>query len=345
MHPANVWLSRFAKLAVAATFGLIFLGGLVTTKDAGMSVPDWPTTFRYSMFTVPFAKWLGEDALQSGVFYEHSHRLLASFVGLLTTVLAVWIWKTEQHRWLQKLARGAFFLVVTQGVFGGLRVLLEHWHVDMVNTSVGRLFAMLHACTAQAFLCVLVFIAAALSPRWKALEQPAATTRKTLSAVRWTSWLLVAVIYAQLVLGAIMRHLKAGLAIPTFPRSGLNGEWLPPYWNEGVGFHFAHRIGALVVTLIFATLAALLFARARRERRLILPASWLAVLILAQITLGADIILKLRPPTLTTLHVVNGAAVLATALLLAVRATRLRAPAVFDAAVVREPAAFQKISA
>ena len=229
-------------LAVGATLCLIFIGGLVTTRDAGMSVPDWPTTFHYSMFSYPFAKWVSEEAVQSGVFYEHSHRLFASIVGMVTTALAVWIWIADSRRWLKWLGVAAFLLVAAQGVLGGLRV-----------TMSSVTFAMLHGCTAQAFLCVLVFISAALSPRWNT----APVAGENLRGVRWTAWLLVAVVYIQIVVGVIMRQLKAGLAIPTFPRSGLNGEWIPPYWGTGVAFNFAHRIGALVVTLALLALLTL----------------------------------------------------------------------------------------
>ena len=317
-NAAKIWLARFSKLVVAATLCLIFIGGLVTTKDAGMSVPDWPTTFRYSMFSVPFAKWTGEDAIQSGVFYEHSHRLFASMVGLLTTALAIWIWKSEPRRWLRWLGFGAFLLVIAQGVIGGLRV---------TNNSI--LLAMIHGCTAQAFLCVLVFIAAALSPIWFELEKKSPrfksddANRARFRTITATSWLLVAAVYIQLIIGAVMRHLKAGLAIPTFPRSGLRGEWLPPFWSEGIALNFAHRVGALTITLIVFTLLTLVFTRARGERRLARPVGWLAFLVFIQIGLGAHIILKLRPPTITTLHVVNGAAILATALLIALRVSRL----------------------
>jgi heme a synthase len=311
-HPMpndNVWLSRFAKLVIFATLCLIFIGGLVTTKDAGMSVPDWPTTFHYSMFSVPFAKWVGEQAIASGVFYEHSHRLFASLVGLLTTMLAIWLWKSEPRRWLRWLGVGAFLLVVAQGVIGGLRV---------TNNSI--LLAIIHGCTAQAFLCVLVLIAAALSPRWSELAIPAFGAN--LRAICWTSWLLVGAVSCQLIIGAVMRHLKAGLAIPTFPRSGLSGEWLPPFWNAGIALNFAHRVGAVVIMLTAMVLSALIFARARGERRLTAPLGWLAFLIFTQVGLGAHIIIKLRPPTITTLHVVNGAAILGTTVLLALRASR-----------------------
>lgn len=322
MQVSNIWLRLFSKLAVGATLCLIFIGGLVTTKDAGMSVPDWPTTFHYSMFSVPFAKWTGEEAIQSGVFYEHSHRLFASLVGLLTTALAIWLWKSEPRPWLRKLGVAAFLLVVAQGVLGGLRV--THSSITL---------AMIHGCTAQAFLCVLVLIACALSPWWSKLAEQSAAQGK-LSGVCGTSWLLFGAVYVQLVIGAVMRHLKAGLAIPVFPRSGLNGEWIPPYWSEPVALNFAHRVGALVITLIVITLLVLVFSAGQKKRHLVGAVNWLAFLVLIQIGLGAHIILKLRPPTLTTLHVVNGAGILASSLLLALRATRLNSHAAADEAVV-----------
>ena len=309
MQTPNIWLHRFSMLVIGATLSLIFIGGLVTTKDAGMSVPDWPTTFHFSMFSVPFTRWISEDAIKSGVFYEHSHRLFASIVGLLTVILAGWIWAIEQRPWMKLLGFAAVLLVIAQGVLGGLRV-----------THSSTVLAMIHGCAAQAFLCVLVLIAFALSSAWTGLTPPVAGN---LDGIFRMSWLLAGSVYVQLVIGAVMRHLKAGLAIPSFPQSGLNGEWIPPYWNTGIALNFAHRVGALVITLIVINLVALIFSIARKHSLLVRPAAWLSLLVLVQVFLGANIILKLRPPTLTTLHVVNGAALLATSFLLAIRVSRL----------------------
>ena len=115
----NCWLRRFALLTAVATLFLVGLGGVVTSKEVGMAVPDWPNTFGENMFFFPFSKWVG------GVFYEHSHRLVASAVGLLTTILAVWVWLKESRPWLRWLGVTAFFAVVLQGVLGGLRVVLD----------------------------------------------------------------------------------------------------------------------------------------------------------------------------------------------------------------------------
>src|SRR6266481_4123952 len=98
---ANLWLHRFAMLTALATLGLVCLGGVVTSKGVGMSVPDWPTTYGYNMFFFPFSKWVG------GIFYEHTHRLLASAVGFLTILLAVWLWWKEERRWLRWLGVAA----------------------------------------------------------------------------------------------------------------------------------------------------------------------------------------------------------------------------------------------
>src|SRR5438105_11036367 len=107
------WLHLFAFLTSCLTFPLIFVGGLVKSHEAGMSVPDWPTTYGYNMFVFPVDKWVG------GIFYEHSHRLLASGVGFLTSVLAVWLWLKDKRSWMHWLGISAFLLVILQGILGG----------------------------------------------------------------------------------------------------------------------------------------------------------------------------------------------------------------------------------
>jgi cytochrome c oxidase assembly protein subunit 15 len=369
MQPTNPWLSRFAKLLVIATFCLIFLGGMVTSKNAGLSVPDWPTSYGYSMFTFPITRWVG------GVFFEHTHRLLATYVGMMTAILVAWIWRnrpvlpvalavcavatgaaivavknigslagpdhaltrgliimhvniwsfalafvivlltTERDRWrhgrpwVQWLAFGAFLLVCVQGTLGGLRV-----------TEVSIVLAMIHACTAQAFLCLTIIIAAALSPLWS--ENSSSTPDMPVArAISPLAWILVSAVYCQLMIGAVMRHLHAGLSIPDFPLAF--GRLIPPMINERVAIHFAHRVGALVVTLLVIALATLVFTAARRHTRLTRTAMGLVGALMVQIALGAYVIWTARSPEITSLHVVNGAIVLGTALLLAMRATRL----------------------
>jgi cytochrome c oxidase assembly protein subunit 15 len=372
MQPTNPWLSRFAKLLVVATFCLIFLGGMVTSVNAGLSVPDWPTSYGYNMFTFPVTRWVG------GIFFEHTHRLLATCVGLMTTVLVSWIWRnrwavpvallvsaaataavamtlphvpalsgqehsltrgliimhvniwsfavafvvmlltTEQDRWrygkpwLQWLGFGAFLLVCVQGTLGGLRV-----------TEVSIVLAMIHACTAQAFLCLTVVMAAALSPWWQEGAFPTRASRQGVPAVKVLAWTLVGAVYCQLMIGAVVRHLHAGLSIPDFPLAF--GQIIPPMINERVAIHFAHRVGALVVTLLTVAVAVTACTVARRHERLRRTAIGLVGLVTVQVLLGASVIWLRREPVITSLHVVNGAAVLATALLLAMRASKLSA--------------------
>ena len=111
------WPHRLAVILVCATFPLLFIGGLVTSMGAGLAVPDWPTTFGYHMFLYPWSKMVG------GIFYEHSHRLVASFVGLLTIALAATFWLREKRAWLRWLGLATLALVIAQGVMGGLRVI------------------------------------------------------------------------------------------------------------------------------------------------------------------------------------------------------------------------------
>src|SRR5258705_1587582 len=112
----NRWFHRFAILLAAATLCLVCIGGLVTSHEAGMAVPDWPTTFGYNMFFFPISKWVG------GVLFEHSHRLFASLVGFLTIILAVWLWVKEERAWLRWLGIVALGAVILQGILCGLRV-------------------------------------------------------------------------------------------------------------------------------------------------------------------------------------------------------------------------------
>src|SRR3989475_4452668 len=103
-------LHRFAKIVAGSTIFLVLAGSLVTSTASGLSVPDWPTTYGWNMFTFPPSKWVG------GILYEHGHRLIASTVGFLTIVLAVWLWLRESRRWLNWLGVVALVAVIAQGV-------------------------------------------------------------------------------------------------------------------------------------------------------------------------------------------------------------------------------------
>lgn len=184
------WLHRVAVATACATGVLIVAGGLVTSKEVGMAVPDWPTTFGYNMFAYPPSKWLG------GVFYEHVHRLLGSGVGMLTLALALGIWLVDGRRWLRVLGIVAIVAVIAQGVLGGLRV-----------TLVSAGLAIPHACLAQAFFALLVSIVVFTSRRWRSVE-PAVESNTGVS-LRWVCVAVTVAVYVQTIFGALVRHAAA----------------------------------------------------------------------------------------------------------------------------------------
>ena len=184
---AGVWPHRLAILLACATFPLLFIGGLVTSKGAGLAVPDWPTTFGYNMFLYPWSKMVGN------IFYEHSHRLVASGVGLLTIALTLALWFQERRHWLRRLGVAALLLVILQGVIGGLRVVL------LENT-----LAIVHAAFAQAFFALTVSLAIFTSPDWsrEPNDPPIADGGRLSRLCAVTTGL----IYLQSIFGAVLRH-------------------------------------------------------------------------------------------------------------------------------------------
>jgi heme a synthase len=297
-----IWLHRYAKLVAASTLLLIGAGGMVTSTGSGLSVPDWPNTYGWFMFSFPMDKWVG------GIFYEHSHRLIASTVGLLTVILAIWTWRAESRTWVRRLGVSALVAVVVQGLLGGLTVLL----LLPAPVSIG------HAGLAQLFFCITLTLATATSSWWTA-SHPALNDTLLRRLATWTT----ALVYGQILLGATMRHTAAGMAIPTFPLAF--GHVIPPVWTTAIAIHFAHRAGAvLVVAAIAATTLHVLWHH-RDRGELIRPAALMMLLVLSQATLGALVVLSALHPIVNTAHVVNGALVLGTSLVLTLRVRRLSA--------------------
>src|SRR5438105_10629449 len=311
-------LHRFSQLLVGCTVILILAGSLVTSHDAGLSVPDWPTSYGWNMFTFPPSMWV------ANILYEHGHRLIASSVGFLTIILAVWLWVAESRTWLRWLGVAALGTVVGQGVLGGITVIF--FLPPAVSTA--------HAGLAEIFFCLTVAIALFTSPGWKTGDvgaDPRVGPGRRLDAaqgghmgppLRALATGTTLLIYMQILIGATMRHTGAGLAIPDFP--WMFGHVVPDHWDAKIAVQFAHRIGALVVTLGILGTAAYVWAAFRDRRELTRPALLLVFLLVIQGTLGALTVLSRRDIWINSLHVVCGALVLTTALVIALRSWRVK---------------------
>jgi cytochrome c oxidase assembly protein subunit 15 len=286
---------RFAVVCAGATFILIFVGGLVTSTGSALAVPDWP---------LAFGKVIPQ--LEGGVRFEYGHRVAAGLVVILTLILAAWSWQTEPRRWVRKAVLAVLGLIVLQAILGGLTVLL------LLPLPI----AVAHAGTGQALFCLMVSIAVFTDPHFGNDTLAVAGERRP--ALTPLAVITTVVIYLQILIGALMRHLGAGLAIPDFPLAF--GGLIPPFSSIYVGINFAHRGGALLVVIcvIWTVVRAMRFYR--RETRIARLALELSALLLLQVTLGAVTIRSARAVLPTTAHVAVGAAVLATSLVLAIRA-------------------------
>lgn len=189
-----LWTWRVAWLLALVTFPLLWVGGLVTTTKSGMAVPDWPNTYGYNMFLYPWRSWLFGPW---DLFIEHGHRLLASFTGLLTIALMVLLLRLESRAWMRTVGVVALVGVVAQGVLGGLRVVLGD-----------QMFAMVHGSTGPLFFALTVAIVIWLTRTWRdASRDGAAGALARLTPLAATTVLLV---YVQIVVGAMLRHMPVG---------------------------------------------------------------------------------------------------------------------------------------
>lgn len=305
-------LSRFAFFTAAGTLFLIGVGGIVTSKEAGMAVPDWPNSYGYNMFFFPFSKWVG------GVFYEHSHRLTASFVGLLTLILSAWIWLKDQRSWLKKLSLIAVVAVILQGVLGGLRVL---WDRHGWGDEIG----IFHATLAQLFFVLVASMTLVLSSWW---ARPPLSKPVPEGLHRWIVAATL-LIFVQLLLGAVMRHQHAGLAVPDFPLA-YGKVWpstspsavrsynqmrtettaLNPITANQVVLHMFHRTLGIVIFL--TVLSTTWFAqRCLSKNHFLSKLSlvWFA-LVFSQVILGAATVWSGKSADIATAHVALGALIL-----------------------------------
>ena len=315
---ATVWVRRLSKLLVISTLLLIFAGALVKSHEVGLSVPDWPTSYGYQMFSFPLTDMIG------GIFYEHGHRMIATIVGLMTLILAFTIYYTDHRLWLKKTAFFALGLVIIQGLFGGLTVLL------FLPTPV----SVIHAILAQTFLMVTIFIGYGLSKERANRMLNESTDYKVL---RFPTYLVAGILFIQLIIGSLMRHTESGLAIPDFP---LSGGYIIPTFNQemldtiksmqfesGLPFvtlsqiiiHYFHRMGALAVAISIVWLTWKIIQSKISNERIYRLAGSLIILLIIQIILGAFTIWSVKEPFITSIHVVNGAVILGVSTLLILR--------------------------
>jgi len=184
--PFNRGFHRFTVFTAWATFILIIAGALVTSNDAGLSVPDWPTSYGH-VFRLP--PWVG------GVRYEHSHRVIAGFTIFLTAAIALWTWFADRRRWMKVLASAALGTIVVQAILGGLTVL--RFLPPAISTA--------HAAVAQTFFCIAVLIAVFTGRKWVE-EAPPAVTDQSHPTLLSLGLMSIFILYVQLILGAMFRH-------------------------------------------------------------------------------------------------------------------------------------------
>jgi cytochrome c oxidase assembly protein subunit 15 len=281
-------LHRFAFVLACATLVLIAAGGLVTSTESGLSVPDWPLSY---------GQWF--PPMIGGIRYEHTHRVIAGSVGLLTLAAALLFWKLENRSWVRNLALAAFGAVVLQAVLGGITV------IYLLPTVV----SVAHACLGQTFFCLVSVLAFVTSRRW---IEDAPVAAADAGRARALFAATAGMAFVQLILGAWVRHTGRGVVL--------------------------HITGALAVVVLGLLSAAAIEGGLGALRLLAIPGRFFIGLILAQVFLGVGAFLTTQtpragPPDLfevlfTTAHQAFGALVLMTAVLIAVTAFgRLKASA------------------
>lgn len=307
----NSLTHRLAVALVCVVFPLIWVGGLVTTYDAGMAVPDWPGTYGYNLLLYPWTTWI---AGPFDLFIEHGHRLLGATAGFVAIALAASAFLTKQSPQIRNLAIGALVLVIAQGALGGARVLLND-----------RQFALIHGCVGPAFFAYCIAVAVVTSSRW--MEAAKVDDRR--ASLSRSAMMGLVLAYCQLVLGAFLRH-------PSDVGSSRMFQMVLLF----------HVIVALALTGHITALGVSTLARARSEKWVVRPALSLVALLLVQLGLGlATFIVKygwpawlggeLLHPTFTvsakgywssmivTAHVANGSLILAFLTMLWLRSAKL----------------------
>lgn len=292
-------LRAYTRFVAGSTFVLLLAGGVVTSTGSGLAVPDWPLSF---------GQWM--PPMEGGVLYEHGHRMIAAFVGSLIVVEALWLWRAEPRRWVRSLGWMALAGVVVQGLLGGLTVLLR------LPTAV----SVSHAGLADLVFGLTVAIAVVTSRSWLEVDEVERPVDGGTPALATIAAGTAALVWLQIVLGAVVRHTGSGLVIPDFPLA--YGELVPPLASRAVQLHFAHRVGGVIVAIAAGWVAWRTWRAHRGSSPLVRPAALLALLVIVQIGLGGWTVLSHKDPLVTTAHVGAGALIFATAVVLALRSRR-----------------------
>lgn len=288
-HPK---LHTYAFITACCTFILLLAGALVTSTGSSLAVPDWPLSF---------GKFFPE--MRGGVLFEHGHRMVAGTVALLMIGLAIYTQVVEERAWVKKLAWSALGAVLLQAVLGGVTVLMH------LPTQV----SVAHAGLAQIFFCLIISLALVTSKAW--IENQPQSVTPVSGPIQKIALMTTVIIYCQILIGAVTRHSGFGLAIPDWPLS--NGQIFPTDWTLAVILQFSHtRIGALLVLTLVNWLAFKVCRDYPQVPVLFWPAVTAALLVWLQCFLGILVIVTEKSIIPTSVHVIIGAAVLASMLLL-----------------------------
>jgi len=296
-------LKILSILLVLSVTALIYIGALVTSNAAGLTVPDWPTTFGDNMFLYPYSKWTG------GIFYEHFHRIVASIIGFITLILTFVAFLYEKRKNVKLICYLALALVIFQGVLGGLTVLYK----------LPTFISVLHGVSAQTFFCLTVLIAFIYNIKSFDFD-----SKSTDSKAKY----FLILIYFQLIIAAIVRHSGSGLAIPDFPTMGgsffplIEENWIQKVnaYRHSIGMaeadtfkiyiHLFHRFIALTIFIY-----SILFLISIKSKITFKPirnlSSLFFGLVILQIALGIVTVLSGKDPIITSTHVFVGALLLA----------------------------------
>lgn len=281
LSPYSKWLHRYAVALAVCTLLLVVAGASVTSNQAGLSVPDWPLSYGQVM-----------PQMTGGVLFEHGHRMVATFVGMLTIGLAIWLAVAERRKWMKALGWIALGAVIVQGLLGGLTVLL------LLPPAV----SVSHACLAQLFFSTTVAIAVFTSRSWQ--DGPELVQDYGTPSLRSLAVLVPALLLLQVALGAAFRH--------------------------GAMTVMAHIVGAMVVTPVVLIVCAFVLHQFPEHRALRPAAIALLAITGAQVALGIGAYLTrsnadknpLAMVIVTVAHVATGALTLASSVVLAIQVRR-----------------------